>query len=104
MTADAPPGRMAPRPDGTVAHLMVVWARVRRAPRALCIRVIGLYRMLPSRPVARCRFVPSCSAYAVEAFERHGVIRGGWLTGRRIARCHPFSPGGIDRVPGESTR
>jgi putative membrane protein insertion efficiency factor len=46
-----------------------------------------------------CRFVPSCADYAAEAVERHGVIRGGWLTLRRLARCHPFCSSGLDPVP-----
>lgn len=47
----------------------------------------------------RCRFHPSCSAYAVEALRRHGALRGGWLALRRLLRCHPWNAGGIDRVP-----
>lgn len=51
-----------------------------------------------------CRYYPSCSSYAVTALERHGVLRGGWLAVRRLLRCHPWSPGGVDHVPDAGPR
>ena len=73
---------------------------VRRAPRTVLMLLVRLYQvgLSPMLP-ASCRYYPSCSAYAVEALERHGALRGGWLALRRIGRCHPFRPGGFDPVP-----
>lgn len=48
---------------------------------------------------ATCRFHPTCSHYALEALRSHGTLRGSWLTLKRIGRCHPWHPGGIDPVP-----
>jgi len=59
----------------------------------------GYQRNLSPAMGATCCYTPSCSRYGYEAIERYGVVRGGWLTLRRLARCHPFCRGGYDPVP-----
>jgi putative membrane protein insertion efficiency factor len=72
----------------------------RSLPARLLLALINLYRRWISPLLGpRCRFLPSCSAYGLEAIERHGAWRGGWLTLRRLLRCHPFTPCGCDPVP-----
>lgn len=67
---------------------------------ALLLALISFYRRWISPMIGpRCRFIPTCSAYGLEAIERHGPWRGGWLTVRRLLRCHPFTPCGCDPVP-----
>jgi putative membrane protein insertion efficiency factor len=67
--------------------------------RVLLAVVAGYRRWVSPLLGPRCRFAPSCSAYALGAVQSHGAARGSWLTVRRLLRCHPFHPGGHDPVP-----
>jgi uncharacterized protein len=96
------PGCIAPGPAPT---------RLLNPVQAIFILIVRLYRWLVSPaksailgPAARCRFAPTCSAYALEAIQRHGALRGGVLSVRRLCRCHPWGGAGFDPVPGERAR
>jgi putative membrane protein insertion efficiency factor len=68
--------------------------------RFIAIALITAYQKLLSPILPRsCRFYPSCSEYAKQAIQKYGIVRGGWLALKRIARCHPGNPGGLDPVP-----
>jgi uncharacterized protein len=68
--------------------------------RMLALGLIWFYRncITPWTPQT-CRYYPTCSSYAEQAIRSHGPIRGGWLAVRRVGRCHPWAPGGVDHVP-----
>ena len=69
--------------------------------RHVLIGLLKVYRLVVSPLYGNvCRYYPSCSAYALRAVEVHGAVRGTWLAGRRLLRCHPWTPGGYDPVPG----
>lgn len=68
--------------------------------KSVLLALLAVYRYAISPLLgSNCRFMPSCSQYAVEAIKRHGSLRGSWLSMRRVMRCHPWNPGGHDPVP-----
>jgi putative membrane protein insertion efficiency factor len=86
---------------GLKRGLSLVW----RAPRLALIGLVRLYRLLLSPWVgSSCRFSPTCSAYALEALDRHGAVLGGGLVAWRLLRCNPACHGGCDPVPDNPAR
>ena len=74
-------------------------------PRNVCVLILRAYRTVVSPLYGDvCRYYPSCSHYALQAIQQHGVIKGTWLGSRRIVRCHPWAAGGVDDVPGSTNR
>ena len=78
---------------GSLAVSVIRW------PRQAVAALIRVYQVAASPFPSPCRFAPTCSTYTLEAVQRYGVLKGGWLGIRRIVRCHPFNPGGPDPVP-----
>ncbi|MBV7507280.1 membrane protein insertion efficiency factor YidD [Bacillus sp. sid0103] len=73
--------------------------------KKIFLAVIRFYQVAisPIKPPT-CRFYPTCSHYGMEAIQRFGALKGGWLTLKRISKCHPFHPGGLDPVPEKDNR
>ncbi|MHB8762573.1 MAG: membrane protein insertion efficiency factor YidD [Coriobacteriia bacterium] len=108
--------RVGCRPDGACWHRRCIVGRpgrsgearnrlagyhLMRNPLTIVVRgIIRGYQLLisPLLPPS-CRFTPTCSTYALLAIERHGLVKGGWMALRRVARCHPWNQGGHDPVP-----
>ena len=88
---------MSVMPDRGAANGPVRTATV--PARVLMLPIAGYRRLVSPLLGPRCRFAPSCSEYALTALSEHGALRGLWLAVARIARCHPFHPGGYDPVP-----
>jgi uncharacterized protein len=92
MTAGPP----APRSEADADSSHTGW---RHPILALLITLVRIYQAARHGRPSSCRYVPSCSVYAIEALERHGAWHGSWLTARRLGRCHPWGGYGADPVP-----
>ena len=80
-------------------------SRLRLLPRNICVGILAAYRAVISPLYGDvCRYYPSCSSYALQAIQQHGVVRGIWLGARRILRCHPWAAGGVDDIPEPHSR
>ena len=77
-----------------------VWQAVKTLPQRGALALIRFYKrfLSPLLPPS-CRYVPTCSEYAMIAIQRYGFLKGGWMALKRICRCHPWHPGGYDPVP-----
>ena len=92
--------RGVPARAGALRLVRAVARPVSALATALLLLVFRTWQLLASPTYGQtCRFYPTCSAYGVEAVRTHGPLRGLWLTLRRLLRCHPWNPGGVDPVP-----
>lgn len=100
MVVSASQARIPHRSSARAGATELGGRRIGEIVKTLLLKIVGLYRwMRPALGGARCRFYPSCSQYAHEAISIHGAGKGSFLAVRRIAKCHPFHPGGLDPVP-----
>jgi len=79
--------------------VIVAPAPTMRMPARLAFGAVRLYQRVTAGRPSPCRYVPTCSSYALDAYEQHGFLRGSWLTTRRLCRCHPWGGHGWDPVP-----
>jgi uncharacterized protein len=92
--------QMTQMPETPQVPQTPVRSPVSRAASGALVLLVRVYQVALSPLLGgSCRYYPTCSAYAIEALERHGALRGSWMAVRRIGRCHPFRPGGYDPVP-----
>lgn len=97
------PAEVALDPRGGVEEVAPTAATGRSRPASVLIRAIRGYQLARSGRPTGCRYLPSCSEYAIEAVGRHGALRGAGLAARRLARCTPWGGHGIDPVPDRRT-
>ena len=87
-------------PDPDAGKELSAWDKAARLPKKVLIACFRFYQRGISPLFPRtCRFVPSCSQYAIIAVQRHGLVKGGWLATKRLLKCGPWHPGGYDPVP-----
>jgi len=80
--------------------MSTVWSYIKSGPKwAAMLLIRGYQKFISPLTPPSCRFQPTCSSYALTSIERYGLFKGGWLATKRIAKCHPFHPGGYDPVP-----
>lgn len=77
----------------------MLFRKILTIPKEFVMFLIKIYRKISALTPSTCRFYPTCSAYTLEAIEKYGLFKGGYLGAKRILKCHPFNKGGYDPVP-----